>query len=240
MSTRSPRRAWRTPSGAGRPLTWIRCRPARERMRRRITSVAPRSRRSCSCRSCATGLASLREKTPETSASSAPDRIRSAEARPPTRRSTASTRMDFPAPVSPVKTVKPSANSNSIASMMAKLRMRSSVSTQVSDGGREELVDRLFQYPLRHGPDDLFNRLAALEKEQGGNAHDTVFAGDVRILVRVELQYFQFAVVFLRQLLDDGRHHLARPAPPGPEVPQHQAIGLAPSLSHVVELTCNA
>src|SRR6266540_1905327 len=130
MSTSKPRRDWSTPSGVGRPLTCTRFRPSRERTRRRISSLSSEPRRSCSCRNVATGPPAMREKTPETSASSAPARMRSVEARPPTNRSTASTRMDFPAPVSPVNTVKPSANSSPISSMMAKLRMRSSVNTR--------------------------------------------------------------------------------------------------------------
>ena len=45
------------------------------------------------------------------------------EARPPSRRPTASTRIDLPAPVSPVRTLRPASNSISAASMTARLRM---------------------------------------------------------------------------------------------------------------------
>ena len=55
---------------------------------------------------------------------SSPVRTRSAEARPPTSRPTAPTRMDLPAPVSPVRTLRPGSNSSSSRSMTARLRMR--------------------------------------------------------------------------------------------------------------------
>ena len=55
---------------------------------------------------------------------SSPVRTRSAEARPPTSRPTAPTRMDLPAPVSPVRTFKPGSNSSSRRSMTARWRMR--------------------------------------------------------------------------------------------------------------------
>src|SRR6185503_15603107 len=53
-----------------------------------------------------------------------PVRTRSDEARSPRRRPTASTMMDLPAPVSPVRTLNPGSNSTSTASMTARLRMR--------------------------------------------------------------------------------------------------------------------
>src|SRR5215813_3451149 len=53
-----------------------------------------------------------------------PVRTRSAEVRAPRSSPTASTRMDFPAPVSPVSTLNPGSNSTSTASMTARLRMR--------------------------------------------------------------------------------------------------------------------
>ena len=54
-----------------------------------------------------------------------PVRTRSADARAPRSRPTASTRIDFPAPVSPVRTLKPGSSSTSTASITARLRMRS-------------------------------------------------------------------------------------------------------------------
>src|SRR5215216_6002574 len=57
-------------------------------------------------------------------APSSPVRTRSADARPPRSRPTASTRIDLPAPVSPVSTLKPGSNSTSTASITARFRMR--------------------------------------------------------------------------------------------------------------------
>ena len=56
-------------------------------------------------------------------AASSPVRTRSADARPPSSSPTASTRMDLPAPVSPVKTFSPGSNSTSTASMTARRLM---------------------------------------------------------------------------------------------------------------------
>src|SRR5688572_3813594 len=53
-----------------------------------------------------------------------PVRTRSEEARAPRSSPTASTRMDLPAPVSPVRTLNPGSNSTSTPSMTARLRMR--------------------------------------------------------------------------------------------------------------------
>src|SRR5688500_19508 len=58
-------------------------------------------------------------------APSVPVLTRSADARPPSSSPTASTRIDFPAPVSPVSAVNPGSSSTSTASITARLRMRS-------------------------------------------------------------------------------------------------------------------
>src|SRR5678816_2863692 len=61
-------------------------------------------------------------------ASDSPVRTRSDDARAPSSSPTASTRMDLPAPVSPVRTLRPASNSTSTASMTARwetLRKRS-------------------------------------------------------------------------------------------------------------------
>src|ERR1700751_5195967 len=57
-------------------------------------------------------------------ARASPVRTRSDDARAPRSRPTASTRIDLPAPVSPVSTLNPVSNSTSTASITARLRMR--------------------------------------------------------------------------------------------------------------------
>src|SRR5918999_3502425 len=59
------------------------------------------------------------------SARSAPSRTTAPSARPPTRISIASTRMDLPAPVSPVSTEKPRSSSRLALSTITKLRISS-------------------------------------------------------------------------------------------------------------------
>jgi hypothetical protein len=56
--------------------------------------------------------------------------MRSALARSPRRSPSAPTTIDFPAPVSPDSTLKPRASGSVSDSMIAKFRMRSSVSMQ--------------------------------------------------------------------------------------------------------------
>ena len=95
------------------------------RTRLRARSTARRARRS------AAGFFAI-AKVAETSARSAPCRTTSAPARPPAASSSASTRMDLPAPVSPVSTVRPEASSSSAASMIAKSRIWICSSTRAS------------------------------------------------------------------------------------------------------------
>ena len=107
---------------AGRPgRRTARAAPRWSRARRRRTrgcGPAPRSRAGA-----ITSRPSGVSKMASTAAVSSPVRTRSAEARPPTSRPTAPTRMDLPAPVSPVRTFRPGSNSSSRRSMTARLRM---------------------------------------------------------------------------------------------------------------------
>src|SRR5207253_664638 len=70
--------------------------------------------------------------SPASSARSAPSRTTAASPRPPTSNSMASTRIDLPAPVSPVRTVKPSASSSEAWSIRTKSRTSSARSTNYS------------------------------------------------------------------------------------------------------------
>src|SRR5688572_29661133 len=96
------------PAVARAPLTNERLRPAAVTSRLMSTSAPAASSNSASM-----------------VAASVPVLTRSADARPPRRRPTASTRIDFPAPVSPVSAVNPGSSSTSTASITARLRMRS-------------------------------------------------------------------------------------------------------------------
>src|SRR5437879_7200648 len=61
-------------------------------------------------------------KSASTTASSAPVRTRSASGRPPSATSSAWSRIDFPAPVSPVMTFSPGSSTSSSSSMIARSR----------------------------------------------------------------------------------------------------------------------
>ena len=82
---------------------------AHDELRRRPRPTAPRATASAPAARCA------RSKVPDISARSAPWRTTSAPARPPASSCSASTRIDLPAPVSPVSTVSPGRSSSSTA-----------------------------------------------------------------------------------------------------------------------------
>src|SRR5579883_1649203 len=73
--------------------------------------------------------------------------------------------------------------------------------------------------PLRtHDPGD---RVPLLEEDEGGDAHDVEPAGDVEVVVDVELGDPQLAGLLGGDLLEHRGDHLAWPAPFGPEVHEH-------------------
>src|SRR5438445_499461 len=120
--------AW--PSRSGRPtvtaasLTKARWRPPRASSRR--TTISPSSTASPASSSTAATPPSATANTASTVAVSASARITSACARAPRTKRIASTRMDLPAPVSPVRTLKPGAQGTVMFSITAKFRIRSS------------------------------------------------------------------------------------------------------------------
>ena len=133
------------------------------RTRLRARSTARPARRS------AAGLFAI-AKVAETSARSAPCRTTSAPARPPAASSSASTRMDLPAPVSPVSTVRPEASSSSAASMIAKSRIWMCSSTRASI--------------LRFGPAARDRRVPSAASSAGcGNSRDPAGAAASRSLL---------------------------------------------------------
>ena len=62
------------------------------------------------------------------------------------------------------------------------------------------------------------NFLAALEHHQRGDAADPVLAGDVGVLVGIELEDFDLAFEFLGNLVNNWSHHAAGATPGSPEV----------------------
>ena len=124
----SPRvAAWSCAAVASAPFTQARLRPSRWTVRR-TTSSPPAAGSPSDCSRASHSAGCRGRKSACTSASSAPVRTESAWARPPNIRFSASTRMLFPAPVSPVSTLKPGAKCTSSSSMMANARTRSSSS----------------------------------------------------------------------------------------------------------------
>src|SRR5690349_3298910 len=79
---------------------------------------------------------------------------------------------------------------------------------------------------LGHRAHYLILHLTALDDEQIRDAAHAVARGDLRIVVDVDLDHLEAAVVLARQLVDRWGDRLARPAPWGPEIDQNRLIGL--------------
>src|ERR1051326_2130311 len=82
----------------------------------------------------------------------------------------------------------------------------------------DELVQPVCYLALGDGADHLVRYLPVFEKEESGDGHYIVFAGQLALGIRIDFEDLGFA----GELLGDGVHmwrdHPARPAPYGPEV----------------------
>src|ERR1035437_10732892 len=85
-------------------------------------------------------------------------------------------------------------------------------------GRRQGGVDLAFEARLGLEPDHSLDRLAVLEEDERGNAHDAKLSGDDRGSVDVEFADFDLASVLLVDLLNDGGDHATGGAPFGPKV----------------------
>ena len=93
------------------------------------------------------------------------------------------------------------------------------------DASSKQLRDVAFQrfgdLILRHRADDLLDDLPVLEYEQRGNSADVELRRRCRIVVDIELGDADLVFVLIGDLIEDGRDHLARTAPFGPEIEQY-------------------
>ncbi len=80
-------------------------------------------------------------------------------------------------------------------------------------------IDELLECFFLCAANDLVDRLATLEYDEGGDAHHAVFGRAVWVFVNVAFADNDvFAGVFRSQFLDDRTHHLAWSAPGCPEI----------------------
>ena len=125
------------PTVVGLPLTQARERPSAEISRfstsRPSSTSTPKAVKGGERRWRAVEVNS---KAPSMTVLEAPGRTTSLEARSPSRRASASTSIDLPAPVSPVRTFKPGVRERVTSAMTARSRTRSSVSTTCARGRR--------------------------------------------------------------------------------------------------------
>src|SRR5690625_3257840 len=92
--------------------------------------------------------------------------------------------------------------------------------------GSEGTVDEGGQLALGNGADLGGLGLAALEQNQRGNAADAVLGRALAVGVDIHLADLDLACVVPGNFVEDGRNHLAGPAPLGPEVHQYGLVGL--------------
>jgi chromate reductase, NAD(P)H dehydrogenase (quinone) len=90
------------------------------------------------------------------------------------------------------------------------------------DRALDEILERLLGRRACVLADDF----AVLEDQQGRDAADLILARRRRIVVNVHLGDGDLPAHLFRQRLERGRDLLAGPAPLGPEVDQHGALGL--------------
>lgn len=86
----------------------------------------------------------------------------------------------------------------------------------------QQSIDLGLKLCLRHGANYLVDGLSVLEKHQRRDAHDTIFTSHIRILVSVQLEDLDLALVFLPNLFYNGRDHPARAAPYRPKINQYE------------------
>ena len=83
------------------------------------------------------------------------------------------------------------------------------------------VLDELLDGALRDGADRLVDGLPLVEDDKGRDALDLIPDRELLLLVDVDLDDLELAVVGLSDLLDHGLHHPAGHAPDRPEVGEH-------------------
>ena len=104
------------------PLTSAVLRPARVSCRVMMSSLSESSMACCVRSSCRPSDSSSSENTASTRSQSQPERTMSADMRAPSTAPSESMRMDLPAPVSPVRMLRPDWNSTCTCSSSAKFQ----------------------------------------------------------------------------------------------------------------------
>jgi len=86
-------------------------------------------------------------------------------------------------------------------------------------------AQKRFELSPGHGPHLLCGDGAATEKQEGRNAADVELRGRLRVLVDIELDHAQAALVLAGDLVEQRSDHLARTTPFGPEIEQYGLLG---------------
>lgn len=91
-----------------------------------------------------------------------------------------------------------------------------------------------FEILLTARADDLIGYLTLLEKQQCGNGMDPILGGKILVVVNVDLADSDAAIELLCQVIQDGREHLARPAPFSPKIHEDGRLRLQDVLRKIV------
>src|ERR1017187_729483 len=86
-------------------------------------------------------------------------------------------------------------------------------------------VEHLLDFAFANRANALFDYLAALEEQQGGDAADVVPHGSATVCVHVEFADLSLTGVLAGHYIDGGRHLAARTAPLGPKIHQDRDLG---------------
>jgi hypothetical protein len=66
--------------------------------------------------------------------------------------------------------------------------------------------------------------LAAMKKDHGRYGGNSILRGQIRFFFSIDFNDLYPAVPFLRQTVEYGAHHFARPAPLGPKIDQYRFV----------------
>src|SRR5690242_6370300 len=117
-----------------------------------------------------------------------------------------------------LRTMKRMLSATMSAATISAFFVNSSSALSSLDGriSGEVLLDGLLDAAARNGADDAAPLFPILEEHEQRNALHTELRRGAGVVVDVHFRESHIGT-FRRQFVDDGRHHVTRPAPPRPE-----------------------
>ena len=85
-----------------------------------------------------------------------------------------------------------------------------------------DLIEAVFQIALALEANDLLGNLPVLKQQQGWDGANAILGGQALFVIDIDLADFDPPIVFVSQLIEDRRDHLAGAAPFGPKIDQNR------------------